>query len=175
MLYLFATFSLLVLLPALLILFSRNVLYSAFALLLSLLGVAGIFVLNTADFLAVTQLVIYVGGVLVVLLFGIMFTGRAKGGAVNSGTRSVLTGTILAALFFALLLSVLLQVDFATLPALQQTAQPGNQARSTVQQTGTELMTGHLLPFELAAFLLLLALVGAAFIAGTPDKGQPGD
>ena len=57
---------------------TRNVLYAAFYLLLTLLGVAGLFVLASADFLAIAQIMIYVGGVLVLVIFGVMLTHKAE-------------------------------------------------------------------------------------------------
>ena len=74
----FYGFSALAIGAALTILFTRNVMYAALCLFIALLGVAALYVLAGADFLAITQLLIYVGGVLVLLIFGVMLTHRAE-------------------------------------------------------------------------------------------------
>ncbi|NJO01957.1 MAG: hypothetical protein HC880_09915 [Bacteroidia bacterium] len=89
---------------ALLMLLLRNVLYNAFCLLMVFLGVAALYVLAGADFLAITQIVVYVGGVLILLLFGIMLTKRAEGDHLDiraalpltAGVKNVFLGGFLA-------------------------------------------------------------------------------
>src|SRR6478735_8615817 len=74
----FALFALTAVLSAGFILFTKNILYAAFGLLATLLSVAGLYVFAAAEFLAVTQVVIYVGGILVLILFGVFMTTRPK-------------------------------------------------------------------------------------------------
>lgn len=151
---------------ALAVLLTRNVLYSAFFLLLTLLGVAALFVLAGADFLAVAQIMIYVGGVLVLIVFGVMLTHNTdqtnrdsqRSNAVMTNHRSWVWPLIVAGGTFAVLYQVLLRGDFVLLnrPATYQT---------TVDTIGRQLMTEYLIPFEIAGILLLVALVGAAYLA----------
>ncbi len=160
---------------ALALLLTRNVLYAAFFLLLTLLGVAGLFVLASADFLAVAQIMIYVGGVLVLVLFGVMLTHKPS---TDSGTDSqqpnqILSGPkawqsawfvpvlVAGSLFFGLY-ALLVRADFTLL-----THEPFRQ--TTVGTIGVQLMTEYSFPFEVAGILLLAALVGAAYIA-SPKK-----
>ena len=71
------------------VVFSRNIMYSAFSLLFTFFGVAGIYVLLNADFIAVAQLLIYVGGILVLLLFGVMLTNKVVSVDMKTGTLQI--------------------------------------------------------------------------------------
>lgn len=84
---------------------SKNIVYAAFALLFTFFGVAGLYVMANADFLAVTQLLVYVGGILILLIFGVMLTSRigAVDVRVNTGSRWV--AGILSLGLFAILLA----------------------------------------------------------------------
>jgi NADH-quinone oxidoreductase subunit J len=135
---------------------SRTLIYSAFALLLTFFGVAGFYVLLGADFLAAAQLLIYVGGILVLLLFGVMLTHKIYDLDLKSGTTQFLPGLIVAVgLFFVVLVPTALRTEWAT-EAL--TPAP------TTSAIGRLFMGEYLLPFEAASVLLLVALVGAAMI-----------
>src|SRR3989339_1775956 len=68
------------------VVFSRNIIHAAFALLFAFFGVAGLYVLLMADFIAITQLMIYVGGILVLVLFGVMLTSQVLDVQMKSGT-----------------------------------------------------------------------------------------
>lgn len=173
----FYAFSALALFGALAVLLTRNVLYAAFFLLLTLLGVAGLFVLASADFLAIAQIMIYVGGVLVLVIFGVMLTH--KPGAPNdtnsqqpnriaslnrSGARSGLFwGMLVAGAFFIALFSLLTRAHFMLLN------QPVGW-QSTLNTIGKQLMTEYVVPFEIAGILLLAALVGATYLAASQNK-----
>jgi NADH-quinone oxidoreductase subunit J len=147
-----------------LVLFSRNVMRAAFALMASLLSVAALYVLASADFVAVTQLMVYVGGVLVLIIFGIMFTSDLSGKPVQTGHHHVRMGALIGVSGLGGLLYLVLSTDFAHLPWIA--AVPKTVAGATVAPIGHALMTHYVLPFEVVGVLLLLALVGAAFIAG---------
>jgi NADH-quinone oxidoreductase subunit J len=137
--------------------FVRNILYSAVGLLAALLGAGALYVLLSADFVAVTQLLVYVGGVLVLILFAVMLTNRIT--EVNVSNRSVgLWGGLLLLLAMA---PVLVAVAVAT-PWLARA--PGPLAPST-RAIGDALLTEWLLPFEVASLVLLATLVGAVVIA----------
>jgi NADH:ubiquinone oxidoreductase subunit 6 (subunit J) len=161
----FYFFSTIVLLGAIFILITRNLMYSVFSLFLCFVGVAALFVLSRADFLAVAQLMIYVGGILILLVFGVMLTRPKLRSEDNTyanyveadNGRRLWAGGVGLILFF-LLLSVIFQGNFIS-------TEQHITAKSTIQTLGVELMTSHLLPFEIAAVLLLIALVGAAYLA----------
>ncbi|GAB3897170.1 NADH-quinone oxidoreductase subunit J family protein [Spirosoma agri] len=167
----FYGFSALTLGGALAVLLTRNVLYAAFFLLLTLLGAAGLFVLASADFLAVAQIMIYVGGVLVLVIFGIMLTHKAPSPvdttsqlpnsipALNrAGAYSWLIALVVAGALFIALYTLLARANFTLL-----TRPIGWQ--TTVNTVGKQLMTEYVLPFEIVGILLLAALVGATYLA----------
>ena len=151
---------------ALVILFTRNVLYAAFCLFLTLLGVAALFVLAGADFLAIAQILIYVGGILVLLIFGVMLTHRNE--RADSQQKSYIVtkhinpfwGTVVAISIFGILFSVISNANFQITQLPQQSV-----ARSTVRRMGISFLTDHVLPFEIAGILLLMVLIGAAYVA----------
>lgn len=162
---LFLIFSVIAIGSALFILFSKNLIYAAFALFLAFLGIAALYVLAGADFLAVTQIMVYVGGVLVLLIFGIMLTQKADKSAVSSSPNKIVVllkrevwGFIAGAGVFACLSYIILSANFS-MDGIT------NSSHSTVKTIGVELMTSHLLPFEIVAVLLLVALIGAAYLA----------
>jgi NADH:ubiquinone oxidoreductase subunit 6 (subunit J) len=144
------------------------VLHAAFALLLTFLGVAALYVLAGADFLGITQILVYVGGILVLLIFGIMLTNQA--GNKSGGKNLILTenlnrfwGILVALSFFGVLFYTFTQAGFQELEQ-QHFGEITNHA-STIQITGIQLMTDYVLPFEIIGVLLMIALVGASFIA----------
>lgn len=160
-------FALLAVGAALGVLLFRNVLYAAFSLLLTFLGVAGLYVLAGADLLAVVQIVIYVGGVLVLLIFGIMLTGRGASLGPESGTHNRWVALLTAGGAFTLFVLLILHLNAPALGWVRQAEANGRTVtRSTLSDMGMHLMTDSVLPFEVAGLLLLVALIGAAFIAG---------
>jgi NADH-quinone oxidoreductase subunit J len=134
---------------------SRTLIYSAFALLFTFFGVAGLYVLLGADFLAATQLLIYVGGILVLLLFGVMLTHKIYDLDLRTETTQLLSGVIVAAGLFVILAATAVRTDWAT---AERPPAP------TTKEIGRLFMGQYLLPFEAASVLLLVALVGAAMI-----------
>jgi len=161
--YIFAGFAIL---SAAMILFTRNVLYAAFLLIISFLGVAAVYIFAGADFLAITQVMVYVGGILVLMIFGVMLTNKISGQAVLTQGQHQFWGAIIGLSLFGLLSFAILQVNFQSLAWIQEAqSTKGLVESSTVKQLGVLLMTDYVLAFELAGILLLLALIGAAFIA----------
>jgi NADH:ubiquinone oxidoreductase subunit 6 (subunit J) len=162
----FYTFAAMVIISAMMILFTRNVLYAAFLLIVTLLGVAALYVFAGADFLAITQILVYVGGILVLMIFGVMLTNKISGQAVTAGGQHYFWGALIGSSLFGLLAYTILQVNFGKLEWIQQ-AEVEEQViqKSTIQTIGIKLMTDYVLPFEVAGILLLVALIGAAFIA----------
>jgi NADH:ubiquinone oxidoreductase subunit 6 (subunit J) len=159
----FYFFETLTALSAIGILFVKNVFKGVLLLLVCLLSLAGIYVLAFAEFVAVTQIMIYAGGVVVVIIFGIMLTSKISGIALKVDNANVFAGLISAFSLFALLVNFLSQFSGKT-----NMLQP----EDSVSLTGMALMTNMLLPFELAGILLLIALIGAAIIS-TESKTQP--
>jgi NADH-quinone oxidoreductase subunit J len=152
----FYVFAALTIGAAAIVVLARSLIYSAFALLFTFFGVAALYVLLGADFLAATQLLIYVGGILVLLLFGVMLTHKLYDLDLKSEVTQFLPGLIVSAGIFGLLALTATRTRWATgagrLPAV------------TTQEIGRMFMSSYLLPFEAASVLLLVALMGAAMI-----------
>jgi NADH-quinone oxidoreductase subunit J len=148
---------------------TKNLLYAAFGLLVTLLSVAAIFVLLLADFVAVAQLMIYVGGVLVLILFGVMLSNRVQGRAVQSESVNKVSGALVAGVLFAGLAYLIVTAEYL-LPAPPNTEfTTGNFTKTSIIDIGIRLITNFALPFEVASLILLIALMGAAFIS-TEEK-----
>lgn len=143
---------------------SRNILWSAIGLLTSLLGVGGLYVLLAADFLAITQLLIYVGGVLTLILFAIMLTNRI----VDVNVSNVSAGLYGGVLIFVAVIPVLLTVALVT----PWQHRPVGEAVHTTEWLGHGLLTQWLLPFEVASLILLATLIGAIVIARKEIKAD---
>ncbi|PWJ59937.1 NADH-quinone oxidoreductase subunit J [Dyadobacter jejuensis] len=161
----FYGFASLAIVSALFILLSKNLIYSAFALFVTFLGVAALYVLAGADFLAVTQIMIYVGGILVLLIFGIMLTQQTNKRAESTSANQVLAGSSRRVPAFIIAMATFLFFSLVIVSANFRIAGNVNLGKSTIKTIGVELMTSHLLPFEIAGILLLVALIGAAYLA----------
>tara|TARA_A100001037_G_scaffold37687_1_gene29114 strand:- start:961 stop:1455 length:495 start_codon:yes stop_codon:yes gene_type:complete len=136
---------------------SNNLIYSAVSLLFTLLGIAGLYVFLWADFIAITQILIYVGGILVLIIFGIMLTHRITDVTLSqSSNQQILGGGIVLLIFLGLSYMIL------NTPWLQNSAV---EPQETIKQIGNLLMIDYLLPFEVASILLLAALIGAALLS----------
>lgn len=137
------------------ILFSKNVFNSALYLLTCLLSVAALYVLTFAEFLAVAQILVYAGGILVVIIFGVMLTTKISGQALVVKNTHIAAGAIAGLSLFTLITWYL--------PGLGdiRTLVPSSADVGTI---GLTIFSRYTLPFELAGILLLIALVGAAVI-----------
>jgi NADH-quinone oxidoreductase subunit J len=134
--------------------------YAAFALLFTFFGVAAIYVLLYADFIALTQIMIYIGGILVLIIFGIMLTSKVTGVDIKTG----ITGKVQFAIAGAAsaLIAISLWLMYANVHWI---VKDSTAPKNTINQIGTILLTDYLLAFEVASVLLLIAIVGAALIA----------
>jgi NADH-quinone oxidoreductase subunit J len=167
--------------------FSRNIVHAAFALLFTFVGVAGIYVLLSADFLAVSQILIYVGGILVLLVFGVMLTNRVTNIDIRSALRPRIPAFIICVVLLAGLILGISQahwIRYDEAPwkstawghdVIAQTTQVtqgtptevlnNDGSNGTAKEIGKLLMSDYLLPFELLSIVLLVALIGATMIA----------
>ncbi len=162
---LFYVFVLLTLASALVVVFSKNVVHSAFALLFTFFGVAALYVFLLADFLAITQLLIYVGGILVLLLFGVMLTTRVFDVQLRTGTLHILPATVVVALIATILVVLFWGTEW-------KSAAPPLAGTGTAPALGEHLLTTYVLPFEIASVVLVVAMIGAAMIARRDRKDQ---
>lgn len=145
---------------AIMTLFSRNVVHAAFWLLAAMVAVSGLFLLLSAEFLALVQLLVYAGAVAVLTLFVIMLTLRRREDALRPLDTSLSAAGL--ALVFGIVTAVAVGA-FSPIPAKMPASTPG------IAQFGGELFTRWALPFEVASIVLLIALVGAVWWSGEDE------
>jgi len=153
----FYLFAALTVVSAFFVVTNRNIVYSAFFLLFTFFGVAGIYVLLGADFVAIVQLIVYVGGILILLLFGVMLTNKITNVEIKTGTINIYPAVIGVGLLTGSLLAALINTSWRSIP----TTAP----QATTAALGTILLQEYALVFELLGIILLIALIGAASIA----------
>ncbi len=140
---------------------ATNLFRSALGLMASLMGVAGLFLLQQAEFLAVVQVMIYVGGVSVLIVFAIMLTERGqKALEVNVNKRVAPWAALVGATLTAMVVGLVHKSLLADSPAAEVAA----------RDLGIVFLNRYLVPFEAVSLLLLVALVGAIFIAREEGK-----
>jgi NADH-quinone oxidoreductase subunit J len=141
---------------AVIVAFSRNIVYSAFALLLTFFGVAGIYVFLSSEFLAIAQVIIYVGGILVLVLFAVMLTHKIRDVKLSNPSTSPYIAGPLVLIIFIGLIWLIMTTPWQIKGALEI---------GGISDIGNALMGKYLLAFEVSAVLLLGALLGATYLA----------
>jgi len=145
------------------VIFNNSPVGSAIALIGMMLGLAGIFVLQQAHFIAIVQIIIYAGAIMVLFMFVIMLLNLKQGEDEDWASRdknlplSILTGFLAVGILYKITM-VLFSVDMDTPASLPDSF-------GTVAVIGETLFTDFVLPFEVASILLLLAMVGAVVLA----------
>ena len=148
---------------------SRNIVRTAVALLFALLGVAGLYFLLDAEFLAAVQLVVYAGGTLILIIFGVMLTSKSP----FSKFEPKLVEVIVAVSVASVLLVALLMAINNSMPTFGTDTQPAG-VRYPVDLLGQALLGDYLVPFELSSVLLLVVMIGAAYLAkGRKHEVEP--
>ena len=142
---------------AFMVAFSRNIIYSAFSLLGTFAGVAGLYVFLGADFVAGVQLLIYVGGILVLILFAVMLTHRITDVEITNRAAGRIPALIITGLFLFLLIQAVRDTPWVKVKEIVY--QP------TTAKIGDLFLESYLLPFELASLVLLGALIGAVVLS----------
>tara|TARA_S200000501_G_scaffold158965_1_gene150003 strand:+ start:132 stop:626 length:495 start_codon:yes stop_codon:yes gene_type:complete len=140
-----------------LVVLNNQLLYSALALLFSLFGVAGLYIFLWADFIAGIQLIVYIGGINVLIIFGIMLTNKISSVRLSQTNVQQGVGAVIALWLFILISLVISKTSWLQAEALEPS--------STVGTIGTLLLTKYLLPFEAISLLLLGALIGASLLS----------
>jgi NADH-quinone oxidoreductase subunit J len=141
---------------------TRNLFYAALYLMVVLLAIAALFVLLGSEYVAVSQVVVYVGGVLILLIFGILLTNRMDKSKITVLSYRALPAGILCIGFLTILWQVISQLD----PNKVISSSNPN----SIATIGVNFLTTHLLVFEMIGLLLLVALVGAASIIKEDQK-----
>ena len=152
--YLFAAVTLV---SAFFVVTNRNIVHSAFFLLFTFFGVAGIYVMLGADFVAIVQLIVYVGGILILILFGVMLTNKIVNVEIKTGTIHALPASIVVGLFTG-------AIGAAVLNTKWNVVESSDPVPATAA-IGSMLINEYALIFELLGILLLIALIGAASMA----------
>ncbi|HWO72255.1 MAG TPA: NADH-quinone oxidoreductase subunit J [Dehalococcoidia bacterium] len=137
---------------ALMVAVVRDLIHAVLFLILSFVGVAGLYITLSADFVAVVQVLIYAGAVSVLMLFAILLTPRSardNAPVPYSAPLSALAGLIGAVIIF-----VAVQTDWAK-------AGDDGRFQTTASEIGRALLNPYVLPFEVASVLLVIAMVGA--------------
>ncbi|MDE0894439.1 MAG: NADH-quinone oxidoreductase subunit J [Acidimicrobiales bacterium] len=136
---------------------TRNVVHAALYLVIVLAGVAGIFILLGAEFLGVTQIMVYIGAIVVLFLFGIMLTKGSFGDDDGvTGERRLMAGLV-GLLVFGVMTAALVE-SFAD-------AELSRSGPSTTADIADSIFSYYIVPFEAVSVLLLAALIGAIVVA----------
>ena len=117
---------------------------------------AGVYIMLYADFVAGAQILIYVGGVLVLIIFGVMLTNKMDKPSIANSSRNKIVAGIVSIVFFMVQAIVILTTPWEN---------DGVVLDETVKEIGRMLMKEYILPFEIVSILLLAALIGAATLA----------
>ncbi|HSV14822.1 MAG TPA: NADH-quinone oxidoreductase subunit J [Tepidisphaeraceae bacterium] len=151
---------------------SRNIVRTAVFLLFTLTGVAGLYFLLNAEFLAAVQLVVYAGGTLILIVFGVMLTSKSPFSRFEPKLVEVIVALSIAVILLTALIMAIHRTPF---PQSADVATDGYP----MAQLGQALLGDYLVPFELASVLLLVVMIGAAYLAkgrrreeGTPAQSQ---
>lgn len=142
------------------IVLTESIVRAAAWLLAALVACAGLYFLLAANFLAVIQLIVYAGGILVLIVFGILLTARSAQMRFTPSLRERGATLLAVTALFVGMVSVLLSAPWPALP----TPRPALEATET-RAIGRALLTDYLLPFEVLSVLLLAAMIGAAYLA----------
>ena len=157
---LFFLFATLTVSAGLVIVMSKNIIRTAVGLLFALLGVGGLYILMDAEFLAAVQLVVYAGGTLILIIFGVMLTSKSP----FSKFEPKLPEVILALCTGMVMLAALLMAINNASGTFATNAFPSGDKYPTAQ-LGQALLGEYLVPFELVSVLLLVVMIGAAYLA----------
>ena len=154
---LFLSICMLVVVSAIWVVISPNLVHSAVSLLFTLFGVAGLYVFLYADFMAASQVIIYVGGILVLIIFGVMLTNKISDQNISNKSQNRLPSAIMCLTLLAMQFNVIFNTKWhIDTPIVRE---------STVNDIGMLLLSKYLLPFEIVSILLLAALIGAAMLS----------
>jgi NADH-quinone oxidoreductase subunit J len=155
---------------AVVVAFSKNLIYSAFALLGTLIGAAALYIFLNTDFLAATQVIVYIGGVAVLVLFAVMLTHQIEKSEESNPQMGIKVGLPVGLLIMALCMYAVSGQEWNIIEV--------TNTNPTVHAIGNAFLNEYLLPFEFASVILLVVLISAALVARREithriDKGNP--
>lgn len=155
----FLAIAVLTIIGALGVVLAQNLFHSALGLVAAFFGAAGVFVVAEAEFIGVSQVLIYVGAISTLITFAIMLTRGMMFGATSPRNRQSGTAAIITALIFVVLVGLLNAIPWP------QVGEPITNGEAIIAQLGSSFVNEYVLPFELLALLLLVALAGAIVLA----------
>ncbi len=135
-----------------------NIFHAALCLMLVLIGVAGMFVAMHAEFLAVVQILLYVGGVMTIVIFAVMMTERLGTYWAPQHNGLILPALGAASLVFLILFKLLMRPTWPIRPETEA-------AQTSVPQLGAAFLGPYLFPFEVISIILIAVLIGALIVA----------
>lgn len=136
--------------------FSKNIIYSTLGLLGTFLGIAGLYVALSADFLSAVQILVYVGGTLTLILFAVMLTARIDRSKASNPQQGIVPAFVLVSLILVALGTVAVNTPW---PAEARPVMP------STAKLGHAFLGEYLLPFELGSIVLLAAMIGSVVLA----------
>jgi len=144
---------------ALAVVYLTNIVHSALALILTFLGIAGLYLTLHADFLAAVQVLVYAGAVSILIVFGIMLITRGDGKMTETNTfgKYKYTALVVVTALFGVISYYIIRTPWQV--------QTGALSQDTMGEIAEILLSDYVIPFELAAILLTVAMVGAIVIA----------
>ncbi|WP_273851699.1 NADH-quinone oxidoreductase subunit J [Guptibacillus spartinae] len=140
-----------------------KVIHMVMALVLTFLGIAGLYVMLSAEFVAVVQVLIYSGAITIIMLFGIMLTKHTEEEPKTSWAKKGIVLTVITAFFF---------IVFKGIRTMSLGPQADKLHENNTEQVGLMLFTDYVIPFELVSVVLLVALVGAIILAKKDEEGE---
>ncbi|WP_020470259.1 NADH-quinone oxidoreductase subunit J family protein [Zavarzinella formosa] len=152
-------------LSALSVALTRDIVRSAVWLLFTLIGVSTLYFLLGAEFVGATQLIVYVGGTMVLVVFGVMLTAQQQFLKIKTAGPEWLVGGILAIALFAVLVHVSLGFG-------ENHPKPATNTLPSAGPLGTAFLGNYLLPFEIVSVHLLVVLIGAAYLARAKRRSK---
>lgn len=189
--FLFSVFALLTCGGAIAVVVSQTVVRMAFWLVISLGSTAALFFLANADFVGAAQLLIYVGGTLVLLVFGVMLTASGPYMKIGTSAGETVVAGLVGLLFLFVVLSsvsgvkwrepVVVSAENVATGAVGNTLRPlglsflGARPDLSVSEPDQDRRTGYLLPFEIVSIHLLVVLIGASYLARAKRRAEPVD
>ncbi len=167
----FYIFAAITLISALVMVLSPNAVNAAMAMIVSFVGTAALFVLLEAYFLAALQVLVYAGAVMVLFLFIIMLIDTDKVDRISADRVSIAAASVGAALFIVMLGSIIMslgalpEVDLTEAAVLPEGTEGGFAFSTAAKSFGYGLFTKYMLPFQMAGFLLLVAMIGVIVVS----------
>jgi NADH:ubiquinone oxidoreductase subunit 6 (subunit J) len=157
--FVFFGIALVTIVGALLVVLSRNLFHSALGLVLSFFGVAGVYFISEAEFVGVSQILVYVGAISTLITFAIMLTRGMMFGTTSPRNRQSGTAAIITALTFVVLAALVRAVPWP------QSGEAIPDGEAVIARIGSMFVNEYFVAFELLALLLLVALAGAIVLA----------